>query len=455
MKSKAFRIGRVSGALRGQVWYLTYHQDGRRHRPRVGPDKESARQLAAQINSQLESGAPAALSFESIAIPELQSRWLRHHEQVLRSSVQTINRYRTATAHLLAFLNSARVPGSTSHFRTDHAAEFIQYLRTIEVAPNGHAHSRKRPLLDKGIKYILQTCRSMFTFAVKRRHLPPYAENPFQSLDLDRIPVENSKPVVIFTPDQERDFLAVCDDWQFPIFLTLTLTGLRPGELVHLLLPEDLDLDAGVLRVCNKARLGWQVKTRNEREIPLVPELVDVLKIGLSWRCTGPVFLRRRFTMANPPVLGTFTTPQLEREVDSRVAGREQSEDRPLTRVERFGVCRSVWRDAGVVKTDRLRTEFMRLTTKLGLPLQTAPKVLRHLFATSLQDANVDPLIRNELMGHSPGNSRQGAGLGMTSHYTHTRPETCRRQLQTAANVRSAIAFAREWLVRQVKRAQN
>ena len=56
--------------------------------------------MAAQINGQLESGAPAALSFEPISIPQLRGRWLDHHEHVLRSSVQSINRYRTATEHL-------------------------------------------------------------------------------------------------------------------------------------------------------------------------------------------------------------------------------------------------------------------------------------------------------------------------------------------------------------------
>jgi len=56
------------------------------------------------------------------------------------------------------------------------------------------------------------------------------------------------------------------------------MTGLRPGELCHLLLAEDLDLDAAaVLRVRNKPKLGWQIKTRSERDVPLVPALVDVL----------------------------------------------------------------------------------------------------------------------------------------------------------------------------------
>ncbi|SFI23293.1 hypothetical protein [Planctomicrobium piriforme] len=36
--------------------------------------------------------------------------------------------------------------------------------------------------------------------------------------------------------------MEACDHRQFPVFLTLMLTGLRPGELTHLLLPDDLDL---------------------------------------------------------------------------------------------------------------------------------------------------------------------------------------------------------------------
>lgn len=137
-KSSSFRVGRVRGYLRGQAWYLCYHELGQRRRPRVGRDHDAARQLAAQINAQLEVGAPAALSFEAIAIPDLRERWLNHHEQVLRSSVQTINRYRTATEHLLRFVATARPVRYASHFGNRLAEEFVRYLRTIQVAANGH-----------------------------------------------------------------------------------------------------------------------------------------------------------------------------------------------------------------------------------------------------------------------------------------------------------------------------
>jgi hypothetical protein len=100
----SLRIGRVKVYRRGAVWYLCYHENGRRRRPRVGPDLEQARGLAARTNAQLENRAPTPLNFEAISIPELQRRWLEHHEHVLRSSVATVNRYRTATDHLLNFV---------------------------------------------------------------------------------------------------------------------------------------------------------------------------------------------------------------------------------------------------------------------------------------------------------------------------------------------------------------
>src|SRR5262249_60024188 len=101
------------------------------------------------------------------------------------------------------------------------------------------------------------------------------------------------------------------------------------------------------------------------------------------------------------------------------------------------------------------RSEFMRLTRATGLPGCTAPKVLRHLFATALQEGRVDPLIRNELMGHvAPGERTPGHGLAMTAVYTHTRPETRRQQLEAALCNRVTVAVACAWLQRQAGKSK-
>ena len=113
---------------------------------------------------------------------------------------------------------------------------------------------------------------SLFNYAQRNRHLSPYAENPFRTIEISRMPIEDASrssslpPIRKHVPGGLRR-LAV------PAVPYLLLTGLRPGELVHLLLPDDLDLETGWLRVRNKPQLGWQVKTRNERDIPLVPVL--------------------------------------------------------------------------------------------------------------------------------------------------------------------------------------
>ncbi len=443
-KSTSFRIGKVLAYLRGQVWYLCYHDNGQRSRPRVGSDKEAARQLAAQINAQLAVGAPAALSFKPLSIAELRRRWLEHHEQVLRSSVQTIARYRTATDHLVRFLEAGPVRYA-SNFLSSHAAEFVRHLRHLHVSPNGHANTPKRPLMDKGLRYVLECCRALFNFAARHRHLSPYADNPFRLLDIDRIPVENTRPITLFMAEQERAFLEACDEWQFPVFLTLMPTGLRPGELTHLLLPEDIDLEGRLLRVCNKPRLGWQVKTRDERDIPMVPLLVEVLRIHLGQRRLGPVFQRRKFRTS--PSHSALPVKRLEEELMRRLAEHQQQAGQSIARAERNRLARRLWREAGAVEENRVRLEFMRLTRAISLPECTAPKMLRHLFATALQEGRVDPLIRNELMGHvAAGERTAGHGLAMTAVYTHTRDETRRQQLEQALQDRPAVLVARRWL---------
>lgn len=443
-KSVSFRVGRVRVFQRGRVWYLCYREHGRRRQPRVGPDHDLARQTAAEINAQLEVGVPSALGFEPASITDVRQRWLDQHEHVRRSSLATIRRYRAATNHLLRFVADVRPVRRISDFRPIHAEEFVRHLRRLKTAPNGHKNAAKRQLRDNGVKFILETCCTMFNYARRQRHLSPYAENPFVTIEVGRIPVEDAKPIVVFDRDLERRFFEACDDWQLPVFLTLLFTGLRPGELVHLLLPDDLDLESGWLHIRNKPKLGWQVKTRNERDVPLAPDLVKVLRRLIGERQTGPVFRQRQYSADRVPILNGLAPAAIASEIDRRMLNRQtQGSPDLLVRESRQSAAKAAWLAMGALRPDWIRIEFMRLTSALGISEITAPKTLRHTFATILQDANVDPLIRNELMGHSPAGSVAGAaGLGMTSIYTHTRPETMKQQLEFALRDRPAAEIA-------------
>jgi integrase len=444
-KSTWFRIGRVRAFLRGRVWYLCYREYGQRRQPRVGADRDAARKMAAEINAQLETGAPSALGFEPISISELRKRWLEQHEYVRRSSLNTISRYRSATQHLIDFVGTTCPAARASDFQAKHAEAFVRYLRTIRIAPNGHRHAKKRRLLDSGLCYILETCATLFNYAQRHRHLSPYAENPFRALEISRIPIEDAKPVVALSQQQASELMAVCDDWQFPVFLTLLFTGLRPGELTHLLLPNDLDLEGGWLRVRNKPALGWQVKTRNQRDIPLIPQHVAVLRIVVGSRHTGPVFQQRRYCGDEGAPLASKTLKQLEVELARRAALAGESIDGKSPRETVAHLALRMWREMGATKADTIRNEFCALLKTIGLPDVTAPKTLRHTFATMLQDANVDPLVRSELMGHSLAYAANSGLSPMTCRYTHTTTETKRQELSRALQHHPALAAARDW----------
>ena len=111
--SSSFRVGKVQGCLRGRIWYLCYHDNRQRRRPRVGPDAGAARRLAAQTNAQLESGDIAILTFEPVAIPDLRQRWLDHHEHVLRTVGSDATQCRVAADTALAPLSAVSTTDAT------------------------------------------------------------------------------------------------------------------------------------------------------------------------------------------------------------------------------------------------------------------------------------------------------------------------------------------------------
>ena len=61
-----------------------------------------------------------------------------------------------------------------------------------------------------------------------------------------------------------------------------------------------------------------------------------------------------------------------------------------------------------------------------------------------VQDANVDPLIRQITLGHKP---TTGNGLGMTGTYTHTRLATQHQQIEQALRIwPQSLSFAQAFV---------
>jgi integrase len=421
------RVGRVSYFLHHGSWYLYYRDGARPVRLRVGHREEEAARLAAERNVEMAGGlVVAAPAFEPITVAELRRRFLEHHEHVLCSSLATVSRYRTATAYLETFGVKGGRPLPAHCILAD---DFLRWLRQLQIAPNGHPRAKRRPLRERGTRFILNTCRTLYQFAIKRRHLPPYAANPFSELAGRKLLEDDAKPIFIFDQETEQRFLAAADEWSFRVHFLLAKTGLRPGEATHLLI-EEIDAEGGWLHVRGKAELGWRVKTRRERSVPLIAEVVSVLQRAVGKRTAGPVFLRPKFQFAESGLVGC-DREELAAACQERAHAREKELRRSLSRDELARVAQTVWRDSGAIDADDVRRSFIRIAATIGLVGVTCPKSWRHTFATLLQDANVDPLVRQITMGHAQAGNSKGV-LGMTAVYTHTRPETQKRDIERA-----------------------
>ncbi|QGQ25862.1 tyrosine-type recombinase/integrase [Gimesia benthica] len=435
------RVGRVSYYLHHGAWYLYYRDGDRPVRLRVADTEDEAEQIAAQVNAQLASSSPTLFSFTSVSFSELRQAFLNHHENVAPSSPATIRRYRSATQHLENYFNECR-PSDLAHaIRADH---FVAWLRKQKVSPNGHPNTAKRVLRDKGLRFVLEVCRSVYIYAAQQRFLPPYFENPFSKLNLERMRIEDAKPIFVFDAEDELRFFQKADDWTFPIHFILAKTGLRSGELIHLLI-EDVDLENGWLHVRNKPELHWKIKTRRERSVPLIEEAVAVLRRVIGNRTAGPVFIRHQFDPLNSP-LGNLDQMALQEELRQRISHADSGSVLTLSQTMEEKLARAVWREAGVIRSERVRTSFIRTAKSAGLKQSSCPKSWRHSFATLLQDANVDPLIRQITLGHKPSEDVRSGGLGMTGVYTHTRATTQKREIERALRFwPQPLAYARQW----------
>ncbi len=423
-KPRRRRVGRVSYFPHHGAWYVYYRDGQRTVRHRVGESEELAAQVAAEVNGQLASAAPTMFSFVPVSVAELRRRFLDHHEEVLRSSLATVRRYRTATKHLENFAGNQ----PAHQINVD---QFVRHLRKLKIAPNGHSNTARRPLLDKGIAYILETARSLYGYAADHRHLPPYAEIPFKRLRSHRLKIEDAKPIFVFDEPTELSFLQSADDWSFPIFFTYAKAGLRVSELIFGFI-EDLDLDRGWWHVRNHANLGWLIKTRRQRAVPLAPEVVHVLRHVIGSRTSGPVFLREKLAKCHQ--LAGCSAASMARELARRVEQLGADGAEP-TREQVAKVAQKVWREAGMARADAIRLAFVRHAQAIGLADVTCPKSWRHTFATLLQEANVDPMIRQVTLGHSSA-SPESSPLGMTVLYTHLRPEVQHREILRALQLR-------------------
>lgn len=463
LKGLRSRIGCISLYEHHGAWWIYHRHGGKPVRRMIGESAALAECEACLLNAKFvadgagitlasipavrqlglqpraESTSHSGSLHPATSIPKLREAFLSHHENVLRSTLATVSRYRTATLYLQTFGQRVKALGAMQIS----APLFMEHLRTVEISPNGHPKSAKRRLRDKGVRYVLECCRSMYHFGQRHGLLPKSVPNPFTEMRIGSLRIRDAKPIFVFNPEQEIAFFKAAGWWDFTIHFACAKTGVRPGELSHALI-EDVDLNRGWLHIRNKPELGWTTKTSRERRVPLVLELVEVLRHVIGKRTAGPLFLREKFDAGKRSALQA-SHAQLAVIAQQRIDTARKEKQRALFRTEEATILERLWHEAGAVPVDRIRTSFILLAKAAGLPA-TCPKCWRHTFATLLQEANVDLLVRQETMGHKPASSESSA-LGMTGVYTHTTPEFQRREIDRALRLRpTSLSLAQSLL---------
>jgi integrase len=411
------RVGRVTVYKRGHAYYLYYRERGESVRRRVEGNLASARAAASHVAAAIEEHRPSPFSFSPVAIPSLLEEFVDHCEKVRGLSFHTVDRYRAALAHFKDFALE-ELPSSTADEVTEGTVEdFVRWLRGRSRARNGAEKGQLRPYMPAGIKFILSACRTAFSWAAKRRYLPPYAGNPFSSFPIESIGNREQREAEMLTPEDQAAFVRACDAWQRPIFLTLLIYGLRVGELTHLLV-SDVDFEAGALLIRSKPEMLWHVKTQHERVLPIPAKVQAFLERLRGGRKAGFLFLNREFAEGKARTCESFPTPQSFRARLEEIAEQARREGRDSEK-EILRAMQPFLRAMGQIPEKRVRQEFVNVTKKIGCPAITRVHSLRHLFTTRAQENGVNPFLIQGILGHST--------LDMTRRYTHFGLEATRQ----------------------------
>ena len=327
-----------------------------------------------------------------------------------------------------------QVPGRLRRQHHAHRVDpdlFVRHLRSLQVSPTATRIPAKNRCAEKGIRFILERPASPFTASQRNNgSFRLILRSRFAARTVPARP-RRCQAGICVRQSQRIGILRHVTVWALPIFLTLAKTACARRTAARCV--EDLDLDGGWWHVRSKPDLDWWVKTRRDRSVPLVPEFVDVLRRLLGGRNGGPVFLRERFGGYSPhtPPLSYVGLSKLVAPRHCRAGSSQQT----LSRSDRARIARAVRRSGGRPPDCAAASVSGSERCHRFSAMLTCPKCFRHTFATLLQEANVDPLIRQLTLGHAPAGNGM-ATLGMTSLYTHTSPALQHREIVRAMQLR-------------------
>jgi len=354
-----FRNPNHNGLRYGVQWF----DNGRRHRILVSNSLAEAVRFRKDIKAVLRArrfgigpGAanePAAPprseeAHSKITFSEYADRFLSLYES---GNPKTHAKYAGCIKVFKLFLEKEKLEDiALDEVSTALINDFIAWrARTpLGVTQSFRGPETRRKLPEpKTIYGDLLTLRTLFNAAIKEGCLE---KSPTRDA---KWPRPKAKVFPRLSPEELERFFEKCDEHWFPVFYTLTVTGLR-ASAVCMLQVGDIDFEKGVILQYEKS-VGWQKKWSpkgNVQEVPIADDLLRVLKAVTAGK--------KRHELVFPRPTGN--TPH---------------------------------------KTDDIRRKFMSITREIGRPDVTRVHSLRKLFSRILLDKGVDISRVSELLGHS------------------------------------------------------
>lgn len=294
----------VSGEV---VWELSHGSGADRQRFTVGKTREEAQDVLNQFNKQIalhgqapdDDGIEAILGRYVVYLrgnrrPSTFRRYVRvlktFHRCFLAVRFPDVQTLRQVKPVHFEDYKLKRVDGRITEVEEDDAQERDDALRD-EIATGVEAVSYKdnarfgwlgrkrlrRIVTQRTVNYELQALHTFYKWAVARNYL---FVNPVSTVERFRIP-KRSLPKFL-TTDQLRKLLAACNEWERRLFTTILMTGMRKGEVAHLMW-SDINFELNIIFIQEKPEWAWKPKT-DERVIPISPPLRELLLLHYDKR---------------------------------------------------------------------------------------------------------------------------------------------------------------------------
>ncbi len=393
---------------------------------RVDGDLVEAISRARDIDTRLEhfkSSGRKPQRFEFTKVVDQYTADLQRRADAGEIDIGTVCRYEASLRrHFVPFVQQLAVSKKYPHVAKidrEFQLEFAAHMNHVQVSPNGHENSRRRPIKQPG--FVLDVVRAMLEWASdpdRGNLLPEGFRNPFAARKRGTRQIATdplSEPGI--TIPMATSLIAACDAYQLSIFAPLLFYGLRPSELGWIFRE---NIEAEWLRVPCSADLDYFTKGRRDKSFPIVDCLRPLWEASRG-SVTGLLYVNRTVAegRSNPAFLG-WSAAQLAAEFRRSCTAVKAPNARQRRRIRN-----QVMKESGQLNYDHVEAEFKKLSRQLEWPANATLKDLRHLFSTCLEDAGVPEFYRRYMMGQSFGKAPIVA-------YTHITESPVRTYYQVA-----------------------